>query len=713
MCRKAVNLLTAFFCVYSFIIFGKTQKKQLKKKCKILLLLFFVLFACNKNAKSDQDLTSPKDSLPIYLSLANENNLPLSVKQNYNQKALRVILDQEDDSLNKVNLFKIANRYYNMSDWKGYLKTTNLILERAQKSKDSVHMAKAYTYLGDYYDSQSVSDSAFLYYFKAEKFYLKMNDQYNLAKTFLNKASLQYNEGDFFESEIAVFKALSSLKKQKKVNDLYYESYNLLGILYNEREEFEKALEFQNKALQILDDKSIPLELQYRAASLNNIGFIYMNMKNYSQAKVFFERGLREKNLFEDRAGLYAILLDNLGYSKFKRKESAQLPDLFYRSLRIRDSLGLSSGVVSCKIHLSEYFAFKKDTFKALQFSKQALALSRTSSKLVNTLEALKQTATIDPKNASIYSVEYIQLNDKMLKAERKMGEKFSRIEYETNEIKDQNSNLQEKNRTLVYVFSICTLVGLFFYVYKTQQAKNRELLFKQQHQIANEDIYNLMISQQNEIELTRIKEKKKVAQELHDGVLGRMFGVRISLDSLDKVDEAQAGAKRKKYLTELKHIEEDIREISHDLNREKSELINNFVAILMKLFEDQRNTYDSKLITTFDSNIKWDLVSNIVKINLYRIIQEALQNCNKYADADTITVEFKSEINYLVLSIADDGVGFNAKRTKNGIGLHNIQYRATECKGTVTIKSAKGEGTLLVVKVPIDQKINLHNNDI
>ncbi|CAC9972444.1 two-component sensor histidine kinase [Flavobacterium sp. WLB] len=668
--------------------------------------------ACNQKKELDKNTISLVDSLSTYLSLANENNLPLDIKQNYNQRALHIILNQKDDSLNKVNLFKVANRYYNMSDWKDYLKITKLILDRTQKSKDSLHMAKAYTYLGDYYASQSVSDSAFMHYFKAEKLYLKLNDQYNLAKTFLNKASLQYNEGDFFESEIAVFKALGSLKKLQKANDLYYESYNLLGILYNEREEYSKALEFQNKALKTLEDKSISSIFQYKAASLNNVGFIYLKMGNYKQAKVFFERGLKEDKLFEDRASLYAILLDNLGYAKFKLKESNKLPDLFYESLKIRDSLGLTSGVVSSKIHLSEYFAFKKDTFKALQLSKQALTLSRTNSKLINTLEALKQTAIVDPKNASKYSKEYIQLNDKMLKAERKMGEKFSRIEYETNEIKDQNSSLQEKNKTLVYVFSICTLIGLFFYVYKTQQAKNRELLFKQQQQIANEDVYNLMISQQNEIESTRIREKKKVAQELHDGVLGRMFGIRISLDSLDKMDEEQAAAKRKKYLAELKHIEEDIREISHDLNREKSELINNFVVILKKLFENQKNTYPSKLVTSFDSHIKWELVNNMVKINLYRIVQEALQNCNKYAKADTIKVEFKSEIDHLVLSIMDNGVGFNTKRTKNGIGLHNIEYRAAECKGTVAIKSAKGEGTLLVVKVPIDQKINLQTND-
>lgn len=684
----------------------------LKRKFHILLFLIFVFGACSEKTNSDKNIISSSDSLPTYLSLANEEKLPLNFKQDYNRKALSIILNQKDDSLNKVNLFKVANRYYNMSDWKGYTETTRLILERSKKSNDSANIAKAYSYLGDYYVVKSIADSAFMNYYKAEKFYLRLKDEYHIAKTFLNKASLQYNEGDFFESEINVFKALSSLKKQKNVNDLFYESYNILGILYNEREEYDKALEFQNKALLVLEDKSIPLEFQYKATSLNNIGYVYLKTYNYKKAKVFFKEGLEQTNLFKDKPTLYAILLDNLAYTKFKLKESDQLPDLFFQSLKIRDSLKLKAEIIATKIHLSEYFAFKKDTFKAIQFSKQALMQARTSDKLINTLIALKQIAIVDPKNASSYSKEYIHLNDKMLKAERNMGEKFSRIEYETNEIKDQNSNLQEKNKTLVYVFSICTLVGLFFYVYKTQQARNRELLFKQQQQVANEDIYNLLISQQNDIELTRIKEKKKVAQELHDGVLGRMFGIRISLDSLEQMDEDEALPKRRKYLTELKNIEEDIREISHDLNREKSELINNFVLILNKLFENQQATYDSELITSIDPQIKWELVSNAVKINLYRIVQEALQNCNKYANAEKITVEFKSEINYLILSIYDDGIGFNTKRTKNGIGLHNIEYRAAECKGSMSIKSVQGEGTLLVVKVPIDQKINLQNND-
>jgi len=704
--------LATFFCVYRFSIFEKNQRHTLKKYSQILLFLVFVLFGCTNKPKKEKNVNPSKDSLSIYLSLANDINLPFHYKQKYNQKAFDIIIDQQNDSLNRANLFKIANRYYNMSDWKSYKKISKLVLERSISSKDSSNIAKAYTYLGDYYQSEMVSDSAFLNYFRAEKIYLGINDDINLVKTFIAKADLQLHEGDFFESEITVFKALKILKTKKNVSKELYESYNLLGIIYNEREEYDKALEYHNKALSMLNDKSISLEFQLKAISLNNIGYVYLNMHNFNQAKNYFKKGLEQKDLFNGNTALYAILLDNLAYSKFKSEDFTDLPSQFYRALKIRDSLKIEPGIILNKIHLSEYYAFKKDTFRAIQYSKQALVLSKKSNTIRNILESLKQIAIVDHKNASGYSKDYIEYNEKLLKEERKMGEKFSRIEYETNEIKDENSNLQEKNKTLVYVFSICTLIGLFFYVYKTQQAKNRELLFKQQQQIANEDIYNLMISQQNDIEMTRIKEKKKVAQELHDGVLGRMFGVRISLDSLDKLDEAHAAPKRKKYLAELKHIEEDIREISHDLNREKSELINNFVAILNKLFENQQNTYNSKLITSFDSHIKWELVENMVKINLYRIIQEALQNCNKYAKASTIEVEFKSEINHLILSISDDGVGFNTKRTKNGIGLHNIQYRAAECKGTVTIKSAKGEGTILIIKVPIDQKINLQKND-
>jgi signal transduction histidine kinase len=283
------------------------------------------------------------------------------------------------------------------------------------------------------------------------------------------------------------------------------------------------------------------------------------------------------------------------------------------------------------------------------------------------------------------------------------MGNKFTRIEYETEEIKSENTDLVQQNRNLVYFFSGLAMLGLFSFVIKTQKTKNRELLFKQQQQMANEEIYNLMISQQNSIEINRIKEKKRVARELHDGVLGRMFGVRINLDSLNKILDETAVEKRNNYLTELKNIEQDIREISHDLNREKSELINNFVAIVDNLFEEQKKTHKSKFVSSIDPAIKWELVSNSLKINFYRILQEALQNINKYANANIIKIELKKVEDHLILKITDDGIGFNVKTARKGIGLQNILFRAKECDGVFDIKSSKGEGTMITVTAPIE----------
>ncbi len=693
--------MAVFFYMKSFSIFDIIQIILLKKQYYILFLLLVIFISCTNNKVVKQNSNSKNDSLSAYLTLANDENLSFTYKKKYTQKALAIILTQKDDSINKVNLFKVANRYYNMSEWNGYRETSKLILERTKNSNDSANMAKAFTYLGDYYVEKSISDSAFYCYFKAERLYLKLNANYNLGKTLISKANLQFNESDYFNSEIAVFKALRILKGEK-ANDLLYESYNLLGILYNEREEYGRALEYHNKALVSIDDKSIPSVFQSKASSFNNMGYVYLNLKNYNQAKNYFEKGLQQEHLFVDKPKLYAMLLDNLAYAKFKLNESEGLPDQFYQALKIRDSLKITSGIIVSKTRLSEYFASKKDTLKAVQYAKQALLLSRSTNRLRSILEALKQMEAVDPKNASTYSKEYILINDRLQKAERKMGEKFSRIEFETDEIKVEYINLEGQNKTLLLIFASFVILAVLLYTIKLQKVKQRELLFKQQQQQANAEIYNLLINQQNTIEINNIKEKKRVARELHDGVLGRMFGVRINLDSLNKIKDDSGVERRLNYLTELKNIEQDIREISHNLNREKSELINNFVAIVANLFEEQKKTYASKFLAHIDAAIKWEFIDNTIKINIYRIIQESLQNCNKYSKATKIKVEFRKQEDNIVLKISDDGIGFNVLRAKKGIGLQNIKTRTIECNGTLDIKSKKGEGTTLTIVIPI-----------
>ncbi|WP_242008626.1 tetratricopeptide repeat-containing sensor histidine kinase [Flavobacterium glaciei] len=629
--------------------------------------------------------------------------MPSEQREKYTQKAFKIISPQENDSLHRVNLFKIANRYYNLENWDEYKKTVRLVLEKSAIKQDALSMAKGNNYLGDYYDSQGIPDSSFLYYNKAEKIYVELNDNYNVAKTIIKKANIQFNQSDLLGAEKASSKALKIIKDTNQ-SDVLYDAYNLLGLIYNELEDYNNALLYHNKAIASID-QMIPSVFQPEATSYNNIGYIYLKTQDYKLAKTYFEKGLDQKNISRDKPYVYAILLNNLAYAKFKLNEKEGMPDLFFQSLKIRDSLQLTAGIIASKINLSEYFMSKKDTLQASKYAKQTLELSQKTDDFRNVLNSLKQLSVIEPQNAAIYANEYIQVSEKLQKSERKMGNKFTRIEFETEEIKSENTDLVQKNRNLVYIFSGLAILGLFIFVIKTQKAKNRELLFKQEQQKVNEEIYNLMISQQNTIETNRVKEKKRVAQELHDGVLGRMFGIRMNLDSLNKMHDGTTIEKRTNYLNELKNIEQDIREISHDLNREKSELINNFVAIVDNLLEEQKKTYKSKLVSVIDSGIKWELVSNSVKINLYRIVQESLQNINKYANAKIIKIELKKKEEDLLLIISDDGNGFDTNKSKKGIGLQNIQLRTLECNGVVDIKSKIGEGTVITISVPLETK--------
>jgi signal transduction histidine kinase len=673
-------------------------------KHPLYIILFFIslFFGCTKKSTQSETSIDSRDSLSKYLSLANNFDLPSEQREKYIQKAFKIIRPQENDSLHRVNLFKVANRYYNLENWKEYKRMVRLVLEKSAMKQDAFSMAKGNNYLGDYYDSQGIPDSSFLYYDKAEKMYVELNDDYNLAKTIIKKANIQFNQSDFLGSEKAASKALKIIKNTNQ-SDVLYDAYNLLGLIYNELEDYDNAMVYHKRALASIDDELMASFYQPKATSYNNIGYLYLKREKYQQAKSYFQKGLDQKNISRDKPYIYAMLLNNLAYSKFKLHEKEKLPDLFFKSLKIRDSLQLTAGIIASKINLSEYFISKKDTAQASQYAKQALELSQKTDNYRNVLNSLKQLSIIEPQNAAVYANDYIKVSEKLQKSERKMGNKFTRIEYETEEIKSENTDLVQQNRNLVYFFSGLAMLGLFSFVIKTQKTKNRELLFKQQQQMANEEIYNLMISQQNSIEINRIKEKKRVARELHDGVLGRMFGVRINLDSLNKILDETAVEKRNNYLTELKNIEQDIREISHDLNREKSELINNFVAIVDNLFEEQKKTHKSKFVSSIDPAIKWELVSNSLKINFYRILQEALQNINKYANANIIKIELKKVEDHLILKITDDGIGFNVKTARKGIGLQNILFRAKECDGVFDIKSSKGEGTMITVTAPIE----------
>ncbi len=382
-----------------------------------------------------------------------------------------------------------------------------------------------------------------------------------------------------------------------------------------------------------------------------------------------------------------------------------QLPKLFFDALEVRKKLDNYTVVVGSYIHLSEYYYKKKDNLSAIRFSDEALRVARESKIPINIILALKQASVVDDKNSVKYSSDYVRISDSLQIAERNSKDRFARIQLETDELRQENFNLLEKNRNILsYFFGTVFFIGVLFLM-KNQRSRARLLALKQAQQQANEEIYRLIISHQNQLELGKDLEKKRLSKELHDGVLGRLFGLRLSLDGLNSFDDEQAKKERLEYLNELQLIEQDLREISHELSRETSLLINNFVAIINSLIEQQAKVNNANIKVIIGENIDWDKISNIIKINLYRILQEALQNINKHAGAKNVLVHFRKDTEEnLLFNIEDDGKGFDTNIKKNkGIGTKNMVSRVHQCNGSIDIKSEIGKGSKIIIIFPLE----------
>jgi signal transduction histidine kinase len=120
---------------------------------------------------------------------------------------------------------------------------------------------------------------------------------------------------------------------------------------------------------------------------------------------------------------------------------------------------------------------------------------------------------------------------------------------------------------------------------------------------------------------------------------------------------------------------------------------------------EEQKTSFEVEVSYTIDENVAWDKIGNAIKINLYRILQEGLQNINKYANAKNILVEIKGNEENVSLKIQDDGSGFDVNKKSKGIGMQNMISRTHDCKGIIDIQSKKDQGTKIVITIPIETK--------
>ncbi|MGJ5642599.1 tetratricopeptide repeat-containing sensor histidine kinase [Formosa sp. S-31] len=572
----------------------------------------------------------------------------------------------------------------------------------AEQINDSISLADVYSDIANFYYYRS-SDSSYHYYHKAEKIYRALQDNFNTAVTLLNIAIIQKNEKDFIGSEvssIAGIKLLDSLQSNDNVLRKKAYFYNNLGLIFDQLEEYGDAVNYHEKSLSIKRTLK-GSNVKTINNSINNLGSAYKNSGEYKIALSYYQNILSNKNLLKEEPSFYALVLDNYANALYLEGQEDQLPKLYLRALKVCDSIGASYNSIIINQHLAEFYNDKqqKDSAKYYAYRAKDISEQYHNDDLLKSLLLLSKIES-DSVAVNFYK-DYIHLNDSLQKSERAVRNKFARIRYETKEIELKNKKIS-KERSVFMILSAGLLVTIFLlWVIVSQRNKNKSLQFKQQQQQANEEIYNLMLSQQDKIDEARTLEKRRISEELHDGILSRLFGTRLSLDSLNFSTSDEAIKTRSAYLDELKLIEQDIRKVSHDLN---IDFISNsgYIDIVRTLIEKQSAAYNITSDLKYDDNINWDEISNKTKIHFYRIIQEALQNVFKHAQATHVDIKFYIEDENICLKISDNGLGFDIAKSKKGIGLKNMKSRVQEINGDLKVESEKQSGTTLIINTPI-----------
>ena len=660
---------------------------------KLILILFALLYSCTERP----EISSSRFNLP-----KNFNSLSLKDKHNILDKEFINIIERKNDS-SKVNaLLKLSNEYYYIEDYKLSIKVSKEISSITTLIGDSINLGKSLYYIGDcFMDSQK--DSAYYYYKESEKILKKINNKDRLAKVYFNKAYLLYYEGNYVESEIEVIKAIGLLHDSKQLIRLY-SCYSLQGSNHLELGEYDNALEYFKQSASILKQmkrEGLEKDAYYDYEITNTIDLCTAyDKKGEYKKSIYALNEILTKSNFETYPKLKYFVYGNLAYSLMKDRQYALSDKYFKAALSFAKKEKDELGYLYIIIDYGEYNLLINNLNKAKLIFDEALLLSKKLNNGKEILKSLDFLSEVDKTNAAIYKTEYIRINDSIVKKQRENREKFARIEYETDKVVEQNKILTNKNLLLLLGLTISITILLIIIIIRSKISRKKEIQLIQQKKLADEELLNLTKEFQSGLIEAKIEEQNRISKELHDGIVNQIYGIRMILGSLNRKDDEETQKKRFGYIKELQNLESEIRTLSHELNTDFSMSVGEFPFLIEQLINKNNEIGSTNFSSTIQSSIDWSQYSSVVKINLYRIIQELLLNVNKYAEAKNCSLEVSVLNKQSVIVLKDDGKGFTSTTETFGIGLKNCKERANAINAQIDIQSARNAGTVITIKL-------------
>ncbi len=286
------------------------------------------------------------------------------------------------------------------------------------------------------------------------------------------------------------------------------------------------------------------------------------------------------------------------------------------------------------------------------------------------------------------------------------------------------SDNVFTNNFVIFVVMLKCMLLSIALLdrlkIFKEEKEKIQVLQIQQLEELnqikerINTELLNIvelksleLSAKQNEVKralfLGEEKERKRVAQDLHDGMGSLLSTLRLNAESLDLSNKKIGGKEAIVYQNILEMIDKactELRNISHNMMPSSMEHFG--LKITLESLIEKINSNGETNFTCQIFNLE-EKIDSQIEINIYRIVLELVNNIIKHAKAKEASIQLILENNLLILMAEDDGIGFNYTNQKfSGIGLLNIKSRTEAMNGKINIDSKESKGTTIIIEIPI-----------
>ena len=637
---------------------------------KKLLLILFISFSFCLNAQNAQDLI---------------DNLKLELKA-------------KPDAKKTASIYSDLTWYYaNISSDSALVYGKKAIIESV-KLKDSVLLSQVYSDLGAVYFRKADYNSSKDSYLKGYQIRKIRNDKIGMAKIAANLANI-YNKEN--KKTLALKSYLESVDYFQKTNNLEAAAMTNanIGSLFMDLKNYNKSMIYLKKAIQYqeLNKQDIGLSTSYLT-----MGNIYFRLKDTINALKFYDKSSIASKKSGNNVALSSAL-NNISNIKINQNKNAEATKSIEKSTQIIKELNAKTDESALPLNLAAKYISNKNfnEAKALLYKlkKQYSSNKSFNPELSQTYLYLSQIHSYlnAPDSTSYYIYESMRLQDVII--EETVQRQTNEFEAKYQSTKKEKQLLQKEieiessRNKLIAVSALALFIGLIGYlIYRQQKLKNQ-----QQEQEFQLKTAISQIETQNKLHEQRLS----ISRDLHDNIGAQLTFVISSVDNLKFGNQI----KEEKIVNQLTKISDFTKSTIIEL-RDTIWAMNTNEFTYEDLHSRILNFIDKAKFAKEDINFKFQIsddlkdikFSSLIGINLYRTIQEAINNAIKYSDAKDIFVAVTKENHQVKITIQDNGKGFNMEEVDFGNGLFNMKKRIEEVHGIFDIESKIAVGTSITI---------------